>query len=234
MSGANDSAVFKDVSWSAKPITAYGNAKISTVQSKWGNGSGYFDGSGYLTSPDGTNWAIGTGDFTLEGWFYPTAFATNHAFGSAFLDTRGSSQGLKGFCLFCNSSGVVTAWDANSVASQSISGSVNPNDWYHIVASRSGTSQKVFVNGVEKIAYSSSYNHTGQQFTIGSAVDFRDTSSNFKYRGYMQDIRFTKRVARYTTDFTPPTEPLPIPEPPNGIVVQSPKVQPFSRLPYGV
>ena len=49
--GANTSTVFTDKSLTANVVTAYGNAAISTTQSKFGGSSAYFDGSGdYLTT----------------------------------------------------------------------------------------------------------------------------------------------------------------------------------------
>ena len=57
--GANNSTTFTDASPNPKTITPYGNTKISTAQSKWGSGSGYFDGSGdYLTTPDHTDFVL--------------------------------------------------------------------------------------------------------------------------------------------------------------------------------
>ena len=45
-------------------------------------GSVYFDGTGdYLSIPDSTDFSMGTGDFTLEGWFYFNATGTNRLFG---------------------------------------------------------------------------------------------------------------------------------------------------------
>jgi len=61
--GANNSTVFTDYSFNPKTLTAVGNAKIVTAQSKFGGSSGYFDGGGdYLTTPlymtNSTYWCI--------------------------------------------------------------------------------------------------------------------------------------------------------------------------------
>lgn len=70
-----ETPTFKDVS-AGKTITAYGNAAISSTQSKFGY-SAYFDGTGdYLSlahTPDLSFGAVGT-DFTIELFIRPSAF----------------------------------------------------------------------------------------------------------------------------------------------------------------
>lgn len=203
--GTNGSTTIVDSGPSPKTVTAYGNAQISTAQSKFGGSSLYFDGTGdYLTLSDGSDWAFGTGDFTIEFWMYATAFATNHSYGSCLVDSRRANESYLGFALFANASGVLTAWDANSVAHQSSSGAVGTSTWAHIAISRASGTQKVFVAGTQVISYSSSYDHTGQRLTVATVVDAANTGANFKLTGYIDDLRITKGVARYTADFTVP------------------------------
>ena len=46
--------------------------------------------------------------------------------------------------------------------------------------------------------------------TLPLYVGVQGSTSNNYFNGYMDDIRITKGVARYTTTFTPPTQSLPI------------------------
>ena len=73
MDGTNGSTTFTDSSLNAITVTAVGNAQVSTTQAKYGGASAYFDGSGdYLdTAGTGIATAFGTGDFTIEFWYYP-------------------------------------------------------------------------------------------------------------------------------------------------------------------
>jgi hypothetical protein len=67
--GINGSTSIIDSSPSPKTVTAFGNAQISTAQSKFGGSSIAFDGTGdYLTVPDNDNFALGNGNFTIECW----------------------------------------------------------------------------------------------------------------------------------------------------------------------
>ncbi len=67
--GSNGSTVFVDSGSNGKTVTAYGNAQISTAQSKFGGASAYFDGNGdYLSVPSSDDWSFGTEAFTMEAW----------------------------------------------------------------------------------------------------------------------------------------------------------------------
>lgn len=207
--GENGSTTIIDSSSSPKVITCHGNACVSTSHSKFGGSAIYFDGTGdYLTAEDSSAWAIGQSDFGIAFSMYAIAFATNHSFGSCLVDTRGASQSYQGFALFINNSGAITTWDANAIAHTSASGVVSTNVMLDISAYRSGGVQRVFVNGISVIEYASTYNHAGQQLTIASVVDYRDSSANFKYTGYLDEILITNGTAAQVSDFAPPTKPF--------------------------
>ena len=62
---------FNDNSKNNFSVTAYGNAQISSTQSKFGGASAYFDGNGdYLEVSDNNLFNFGNGDFTIEFWIY--------------------------------------------------------------------------------------------------------------------------------------------------------------------
>lgn len=181
-----------------------GNAQISTTQSKWGGSSMYFNGStGYLkpyypASTNGTNYSFGTGDFTLEFWMYPTSTPAN----GMIMDGRGS--GASGDMWLINwVSGVANWYVAGNLITSS---AISANTWTHLAVCKAGGSTRMFLNGVQTgSTYADSKNYTvGNGWpTIGAsynAVDF--------FAGYLDDIRITKGVARYTTNFTPPTSQL--------------------------
>jgi hypothetical protein len=72
-------------------ITVNGNTQISTAQSKFGGSSAAVDGAGdYLSIASTSDFGFGTGDFTIEGWFYKTAVATRYLFDTRTTLTQNS------------------------------------------------------------------------------------------------------------------------------------------------
>jgi len=74
------------------------------------------------------------------------------------------------------------------------------NTWTHLAVTRSGTNLKAFVNGV--ISGTPITNSTQNYDTIKYIG--RNPAGEY-FNGYIDDLRITKGVARYTANFTPPT-----------------------------
>jgi hypothetical protein len=181
-------------------LETVGNAQISTTQSKFGGSSMYFDGTGdYLVSNAATNnlYAFGTGDFTLEMWVYFNSVAS----GSLFEFRPASTNGAYPLIYF-SSSGVLTYY-ANSNP-QINSSSVSTGQWYHIALCRYGTSTKMFLNGIQTgSTYTDSSNYLCR--ANGPLIGVTSSLSSDFLNGYVNDFRITKGIARYTSNFTPPT-----------------------------
>ena len=169
---------------SKNDLETVGNAQISTTQSKFGGSSMAFDGTGDdLILPSTENVKLGTGDFTIEAWIYPNV--VNIAYQYVFFGPSGPPSSLQ---VLLNNA---TFYLWNVLSHQT---SVSATTWNHIAIVRSNGSISLYLNGVKS---SSSYSYTG-------AV----TVSNIGYasfNGYIQDVRFTKGIARYFNNFTPPT-----------------------------
>jgi hypothetical protein len=75
---------------------------------------------------------------------------------------------------------------------------------------KSGLDFKLFRDGVS--VYSTTMSaHAINNVTGGSTLDIGRAGNNFACRGLMDDFRFTVGQARYSSDFTPPTESFPTP-----------------------
>ena len=178
-------------------------------------GSVYFDGTGdYLSMPDSTDFTMGTGDYTIEGWFYFNATGTNRLFGQR-NSSAGESQFLgeffDGHTISYNHSigGTNYAVTKTNIASL--------HTWYHIAITRYNQVLHLYVDGVLQSTNTTtgSLDDRAQPFVIGRQGDF--TSNTFN--GYISNFRICKGHAVYTGNFTPPTRELEVhTKAPKGIV----------------
>lgn len=201
MNGSNNSTTFTDSSANTLSVTANGNAKISTTQSKFGGSSAYFDGSGdYLSVPTNAVFNFGTGDFTVEAWVNLSAITTD------FFIVSSSGSGGMFFGYRPGSSPVGWGIGRTGVAWDYVTGSTSSTGaWNHVAVSRQGTTLKLFVNGTEigSTTNSTSYNLSTTSLTVASQ------GAAYYLNGYIDDLRITKGVARYTGNFNPPLTQFP-------------------------
>jgi hypothetical protein len=207
--GTNGSTTFTDSSSYGHTVTPVGNAQISTTQSKFGGASIYLDGSGdYLSVPSNASFDFGSGNFTVEFWIY---FNSVTGFRSLF-NKRSNTSVTNWIWLGTNNSSLVTyissngsSWDIANLFNFGNT-ALSTGQWYHIALVRNGTEIAAYVNGTKSantITTSSSINFGSYNFNIGGDTD------NFYSYAYIDDLRITKGVARYTANFTPPTAQLP-------------------------
>jgi hypothetical protein len=197
--GANNSTVFTDIS-KGKVLTPYGGAKISTTQSKFGGSSMYFDGAGdYIGAPSASDLIFGSGAFTVELFFY-RAGAGDQSYMETLIDFRASDTNSTAFSVGTKSTGDVGTYGYPTGSSWTARGTFTANAWNHIAVVSTGSTGYFFLNGVQQWTGSmGSTNYTEGTLKIGAAV-----STTYTFNGYVDEVRVTKGVARYTADFTPP------------------------------
>ena len=191
-------------------IETIGDTKISTTQSKFGSSSIYFDGTGdYLTFPTSLNLQFGTGNFTIELWTYLIARGTQ---GSTFIGNY-NAYTAGSLAIFAGHSSANTAkyqvsYNGSGFPNIQSSTSIIYNQWAHIAVVRSGTTITLYINGVADgtiTGASAALNGVGSSWFVGTAGD---AIAAYNVNGYIDDVRITKGVARYTANFTPPTTAL--------------------------
>jgi hypothetical protein len=190
---------------SKNDLETVGNAQISTTQSKWGGSSMSFDGNGdWLAAPTSILPQFGTGDFTIEFWWYPNSLATAQQIISNTNDSAVTGSGE--FVITYNTSlGLRFYINAGAVdIQQGSTTGWTTGQWYYVAAVRSGNTLTLYRNG-SSIASGSV---TG--ITIGANVPFYiggEPTQPTSINGYLQDVRITKGYARTVT--TSPTAAFP-------------------------
>jgi hypothetical protein len=161
-----------------------------------------FDGTGdWLLMANTPDQQLGTGNFTIEFWVY---LATGDIGSARGLVAKGTST--TGLLVSLDSSEkVVFTYTTSTITS---SGAITTNAWNHIAVVREGTGSnetKIYINGTNDGTgtVSTDFNQTSVMY-VGC-----NRTAGDPMKGFIDDLRITKGVARYTTTFTPPTEAFP-------------------------
>lgn len=177
-------------------VTLSGNAARSSAQSKFGGYSAAFDGSGDLVAlASSSDFAFNTGDFTIEFWYWQSVA------GTAFLvDCRPNSSTNGAYVCLYISSATISLYVSSAV--RITSGAVTTGTWNHVALCRSGGSTRLFVNGAQAgSTYADTTSYISSPVNIGASGSLASVLN-----GYIDDLRITKGVARYTANFTVPAE----------------------------
>jgi hypothetical protein len=174
------------------------DAQIDTGTKKYGTGSMEFDGTGdWLLMAHNPDQQLGTGNFTIEFWVYLASGDTGSARG---LVAKGTSN--TGWLVSLDSSQkVVFTYTSSTITS---SGAITTNAWNHIAVVREGTGSnqtKIYIGGTNDGTgtVSTDFNQTSVMY-VGC-----NRTAGDPMKGFIDDLRVTKGVARYTGTFTPPT-----------------------------
>ena len=198
---------FLDSSTNNFTITRNGNTTQGTFspfsQTGWGN---YFDGTGdYLTAPDNAAYTVGSGDWTLEAWVYPTASPNQPIIVGQW---SGGSDGS--ICMILSNDGnrylrglVYSGGTVDRISGSSL----QLNAWNHCAFVREGTFLNLYLNGsrVDNYSFGSgSIQDSSLVMSIGAG-----SGGIVPFQGYISNCRFLKGTAQYTgATYTVPTAPL--------------------------
>jgi hypothetical protein len=161
-------------------------------------------GNDYFTAPSSSDFAMGTGDFTLEIWVYPE----NTSVGQSILDTAptsGSSSTAGRALFYLNPNKMALYTPGTGTITASGSATLKVGAWHHLAWVRNSGTLKMYMDGKETHSVSHTENMTLTNLTLG--VDIAGSISS-QARSYWSDLRLVKGTAVYTSEFTPPTTPL--------------------------
>lgn len=201
--GTDASTTFTDEL--GKIWTVNGNAQIDTAQKKFGTGAGLFDGTGdWIDTPDHDDFNVGSGNFSIDFWVRRNTIGTQqHVCGQ--VDSSATSANwsfsvkfLVGNTLEFRVTSGTTIYSATSV------GTITDSNWHHIACVRDGNTTRIFIDGTADGTANVTgvtVNNSTSKVAIGRLGEFDGQYLN----GWVDEFRFSKGIARWTANFTPPT-----------------------------
>ena len=190
--------------------TSYGTNGYYMPFKKNDRYSPYFDGSSSsgITTPDHSDFNLGTNNFTLETWFY----RDEHT-GSSYMCGQhdGSNNSSRGVPLLYlegadKPKAVVYYNSGNNYMSLIGSSALAINKWHHMALVRNGNVFTLYVNGTAAETTTTSITLMDSSAVMG--VGSLGAHSSYRFKGWLSNFRLVNGTAVYTSNFTPSTSPL--------------------------
>jgi len=211
--GTDGSTNFIDDSFAGgHAVTAYGNAQIDTAQYKFGGASGLFDGAGdFLTVPDHDNWNFGSESFTIDFWVKFNDFnLPSLLFVEQYIDYNDVWDlyyyNVDNEIWFSASGGGATK------ITFTVSYTFSLDTWYHIALVRVNTDNdpsawRLFINGLSQTLtlVDGAWNGTMPDIAAVLDIGWQNSGTGYYINGWLEEFRISKGIARWTSNFTPPT-----------------------------
>lgn len=198
--GADASVTFTDES--SKAWNVDGSAQLTTGEKKFGTAGGVFAGDGGIYTPTHADFVFADGDFSIDFWVRITTSSGDMCLCAKFLNGYNYAPfaifKLNGeFILKFYSSSNGSSWNlCNGVTI----GTLTTGVWAHVAICRSGTNVYCFLNGVL-----GSTTDVGAATVLANAEAVRIGSDGTYYHSTsnVDEMRFSKGIARWTENFTP-------------------------------
>lgn len=205
LNGPNNGTSFTDESGKTWTADA-GSPIIATAQYKF-NGSGLsLDGASSITTGASTDFYLDSSTWTIDFWVRFSNITAN----KGLVQYRDNNSNH--WEVYKATGGTLTFSSTGGSSGYGFTGAWSPSTdtWYHVAISKdSSNAHRMFIDGSQ---IGTTYTSTG---TVGNYATgilhlgrYRnDTGSSSWLNGYLDEFRFSKGIARWTANFTPPTRP---------------------------
>ena len=214
--GANNGVnnVFDDGSASNHTITANGDVTqgsfgpFARPDGEWGvsfHGDSTNPTNDYLQLPASSDFDFGTGDFTIEFFFFARDAAGSYEYLVTFGNNKNSTTSLG---IYIAGGTSINLWNNGAITSST---SYNLNQWYHLAVARASGTVKVYLDGSEIKSASLSSDISspdGGSGYSGNVANWRQAGDTEFFNGVISNLRVVKGTAVYTGNFTAPTSKL--------------------------
>ena len=192
--GTNGTQVFTDNGPSVLTFTGNNaNPVLTTTDPKFGTASVTFPGTAgsYIVCTNGTPFAFGSGDFTIEFWVQ-RANAASYVFGNITTSLNTNYTGtISAGGTFAFQTGLTGLFSGTTV--------IPINTWTHVALARASGTLRSFINGVVDVSISNASNFSAtESFAIGMPGTVTGLQG---FSGKIDEFRVTKGFARYTSNF---------------------------------
>lgn len=168
------------------------------------------------------------GDFNIDFWYMAKSisspgdgrFFIYTSLSNGVLDSRNSNTSSNGIALYINADSDVTnlniraTFDVKTNTDYIGSLSFYPGTWNHLCVSREGGILRTFINGVKDIEQIDT-----SFISDSNAVLIGDTLNSANAAGLLEELVIRAGTAKYTENFTPPTQGTPASEENNSLVM---------------
>jgi len=191
-------------------ISTVGSVSSNTTSAKFYGTTHLWSGSGtnYILASDTSNFNFGLGDFTIECWYHMTASRPQGTYNivcSVFSDA-GQYSSAGAWHAYVNTSDNKTGMYRQGTGNFTVNYTFPLNQWVHVAYVRTGSTLKIYHDGVGQTASTSANVTFANPYANGLLIgrlnptDLGGTTG--QHQGYMQDLRLYS-TNKYTADFTP-------------------------------
>ena len=175
-------------------------------------GSTKFDGDlnyqgNYLSTEDSDDFNLGSGDFTIEAWIFTSATSTFEGIIGQWPASGASANNSWVLEVVGGDLEFYYCHSGATLVGPIQGGSISTNKWTHVMATRSGNTMYMFINGTAHNNSGQSVTHTFNDstydVTIGGSI-----ATAAMWNGNISNVRVIKGTALHTSNFTVPTNEL--------------------------
>jgi hypothetical protein len=203
MDGANGGTTFTDsnIGGSAHTWTPT-TATTSTGTFKFGTASANFGSTGWIDTPDSSDFTLGSGDWTCDFWFNRQGGDGTRRIACG---QSNSAVSTFSFAIELSAANVLVATVSNG-SSTLVTGTTTftATGQNHVALTRNGNILRMFVNGTQEggnVAFTGSVVDSANKFAVGRFGEF----TTLTWNGFIDEFRLSVGIARWTANFTPPT-----------------------------
>jgi len=209
MDGTDASTTFTDSSTAPKTFTAAADAQIDTAQSVFGGASTVFDGTGdALQASYDSDFFPASGEFTID---FNVRF--NSVTTCIFFGVGNNNTSEYGYVFYYAAGKLLLAqYNTGLTAVYNVNWTPSANTWYHVALIRGwGGNVNDYAFTVDGVQQGATGTVSGSLPTSAPTTTVRigcqyNISSNVNFiNGWIDEFRFSKGIARWTSNFTPPT-----------------------------